>query len=257
MTWLHILGEITPLAWVLLCTAAAFVGLSKTAIPGINTISIAILAALISAKESTGAMLLLLIIGDVFALASYRKHANIPALIRLIPAVLVGLAVGAAFLFFSSNDSVRVLIGVILLLTISLTVLQRRRARHSDSHTGADPLPAPARFGFGALGGFTTMVANAGGPVMSMYFLASRFSVKEFLGTAAWFFAIVNLSKVPISIGLGLINPFTSLLALALAPAVIVGALIGRKIAHRLSQRVFENLVIFFTVAGSLYLVFG
>ena len=45
---------------------------------------------------------------------------------------------------------------------------------------------------FGPLGGFTTMVANAAGPVMSLYFVASRLPVQAVLGTAAWFFLIVN-----------------------------------------------------------------
>ena len=93
-------------------------------------------------------------------------------------------------------------IGVILLAVIAITLLRRRM-----SGPVADERPAPvAAATYGTLGGFTTMVANAAGPVMSMYFLASRFPVKEFLGTAAWFFAIVNLAKVPFSIGLGLIT---------------------------------------------------
>ena len=99
------------------------------------------------------------------------------------------------------------------------------------------------------------MVANAGGPVMSMYFLASRFSVKEFLGTAAWFFAIVNLIKVPFSVGLGLITVPGLLLDLVLVPAVVGGALFGLWFADRLDQVLFERLVIVFTVVGAVYLL--
>ena len=108
---------------------------------------------------------------------------------------------------------------------------------------------------YGTLGGFTTMVANAAGPVMSMYFLASRFSVKEFLGTAAWFFALVNLTKVPFSIGLGLITGPGLLLDLVLVPAVVGGALFGLWFARRLDQTLFERLVIVFTVVGAGYLL--
>lgn len=89
-----VLDQLSVLAWVLLALSAMFVGISKTAIPGINTVSIAIFAALIPAKESTGALLLLLIVGDVFALISYRRDANIRVLLKLIPSVLVGLALG-------------------------------------------------------------------------------------------------------------------------------------------------------------------
>jgi uncharacterized membrane protein YfcA len=242
------------LAWALLAVAAVLVGISKTALPGINTISIAIFAALIPAKQSTGALLLLLIVGDIFALAIYRKDANWPVLLRLIPAVLVGLALGGVFLAVVSDAGVRTVIGIILLLVIGFTLWMRWRKRPASA-PASRASSLIARSGYGALGGFTTMVANAGGPVMSMYFLASRFTVREFLGTAAWFFATINLTKVPISFGLGLINAHTALLALILLPAVVIGALVGKYIASRLSQSLFDWLVIVLTVLGSVYLI--
>jgi len=111
--------------------------------------------------------------------------------------------------------------------------------------------------GYGTLGGFTTMVANAGGPVMSMYFLAARFEVKAFLGTAAWFFAIVNIAKLPFAIGLGLLTPQSLLIDLVLVPAVLVGAFIGRLIADRINQVVFERIVFVLTALAALYLLVG
>lgn len=111
------------------------------------------------------------------------------------------------------------------------------------------------RIGYGSLSGFTTMVANAGGAAMSMYLLAARFEVKAFLGTAAWFFAILNVLKVPVSISLGLFSPGMLLLDLLLAPGVVVGALLGWWIASRIKQSVFEWAVIIATLAGAVYLV--
>ena len=78
-----------------------------------------------------------------------------------------------------------------------------------------------ARLLYGGLAGFTTMVANAGGPVTSMYFLACRYPVKAFLGTPAWFFFAVNLIKLPFSIAIGLVNPTTIALAAVSAPVVV------------------------------------
>lgn len=246
------IAAVVPFAWVLLGCAALLVGVSKTAIPGINTLSIAIFAAVLPARASTGALLLLLIVGDVFALLSYRRHADWPTLIRLIPSVIAGLVLGALFLAVAPDDWVRRAIGAILLIIIAFTLWQRRRPASEDpSARGA----AIARVGYGTLGGFTTMVANAGGPVMSMYFLAVRFPVKAFLGTAAWFFAVINLTKVPVSIGLGLITPGTLLLDLILVPGVIAGALVGRWIATRISQSVFDWAVIAFTIIGAAYLL--
>jgi uncharacterized membrane protein YfcA len=90
---------------------------------------------------------------------------------------------------------------------------------------------------------------------MAMYFLATRTPMQVFLGTSAWFFAIINLVKVPFLAGIGLITPSVLLMDLMLAPLVVVGALVGLRIAKRIPQRLFDRLVIVLTVAGSLYLL--
>ena len=143
-------------------------------------------------------------------------------------------------------------LGAIAILAVSAITLFRRRMGAQVAEDGPHRVAAAT---YGTISGFTTMVANAAGPVMSMYFLAARLPVKEFLGTAAWFFAIVNISKVPFSIGLGLITVPGLLIDLVLVPFVVGGALFGRWLAGRLNQVVFERLVITFTVIGALYLL--
>ncbi|MCW3493166.1 sulfite exporter TauE/SafE family protein [Microbacterium sp. SSM24] len=243
--------ELAWFGWSLLAVAAVIVGLSKTAIPGAGTIAVAIFAAVLPAKQSTGALLLLLIVADVFAVLMYRRHANWRELWRLMPAVVAGVALGVVFLAFADDAWVKRTIGVILLVVVAITLFRRRMTATVDArrpHTAAAVT-------YGTLAGFTTMVANAAGPVMSMYFLARRFPVKEFLGTAAWFFAIINVFKVPFSIGIGIITPSSLVLDLVLVPAVVVGAICGRWIASRIDQSVFERLVIVFTIVGAVYLL--
>lgn len=248
--------ELSVLAWGLLAFAALLVGISKTALPGSNTISVAIFAALLPAKESTGALLVLLIVGDMFAVWSYRRHANWAVLRRLVPTVLAGLVLGAVFLAAASDASVRRVIGVILLVVIAMTLIRRYRTRHRREEPESKARQHVQAGVYGTLGGFTTMVANAAGPVMSMYFLASRFSVKTFLGTAAWFYAVVNLVKVPFSVGLGLITSQTLLVNAVLVPVVVVGALAGRALVMKMDQSLFDRLVILLTVGGAVYLLF-
>lgn len=249
----ELLPDLTTGVWLLLAVAALFVGFSKTAVPGLTTISIAIFAATLPARASTAALLLLLILGDAFALIAYRRHADWTTLVRLLPAVLLGMVLGAVFLAISDDSWVRRGIGVILLLLMLATIWQRYR---QPLGTERSPLRGRVeRIGYGSLSGFTTMVANAGGAAMTMYLLSARFSVKAFLGTGAWLFAILNLTKVPISIGLGLITPSTLVLDLLLAPGVIIGALVGWWIARRIKQAVFEWAVIIATIAGSIYLI--
>jgi uncharacterized membrane protein YfcA len=243
--------ELTALGWGLLGVAAVVIGLSKAALPGAGTVAVALFAAVLPARQSTGTILLLLIVGDVFALWAYRREADLRTLVRLIPAVAVGLLVGVVFLAFAGDDLVRRVIALLLLAVVAVTLWNRRRTRGA---TATRPHPVAAAV-YGSLGGFTTMVANAAGPVMSMYFLSMRFPVSAFLGTAAWFFAVVNVVKVPFAVGLGLITPPGLVIVLVLAPVVVAGAIVGRRIARRIDQRLFERLVIALTVAGALYLL--
>ena len=243
-----------PWAWTALAVAAVTIGISKTALPGGSILAIALFAAVLPARTSTAATLLLLMVGDLFALTVYRRHAHWPTLLRLAPAVIAGLLVGFAFLAFAGDGVVRRAIGGILLLMIAVTLWRRWRQSRADEL--APPSSGIVLAGaYGTLGGFTTMVANAGGPVMSMYFLATRTPVQVFLGTSAWFFAIINVIKVPFLAGLGLFDTPVLLMDAVLAPLVVVGALLGLRVARRMNQRVFDRIVIALTILGAVYLL--
>ncbi|MEV8314069.1 sulfite exporter TauE/SafE family protein [Streptomyces sp. NPDC059900] len=252
-----------------LAAAALLVGFSKTAVSGANTVSLAVFAAVLPARDSTGVLLPILIAGDVLAVLTYRRHAHWPTLWRLFPAVAGGVVVGTVFLMWAGDAAVRTSIGAILLLMAAVTVWRRRAATEAPVESAAGEAappgpPGPSRPSrgarlkapsYGVLGGFTTMVANAGGPVMSMYLLSAGFRKLSFLGTSAWFFLIVNTSKVPFSVGLGLIDRHSLLLDAALVLFVVPGALIGKAAVHRINQRLFEQLVIGATILGGLQLL--
>lgn len=242
-----------------LAAASALVGFSKTAVSGANTISLAVFAAVLPARESTGVLLPILIAGDVLAVLTYRRHAHWPTLLRLFPAVAVGVVAGTLFMMWAGDAAVRTSIGAILVFMAGVTVWRRRTAdAGAEPLAGAAPPTAAERLkarSYGVLGGFTTMVANAGGPVMSLYLLSAGFRKLGFLGTSAWFFLIVNTSKVPFSVGLGLIDARSLLLDACLLLFVLPGAWIGRKCVNRINQLLFERLVIGATVLGGLQLL--
>lgn len=243
-----------PWAWAALGVAAVVIGISKTALPGGSILAIALFAAVLPARTSTAATLLLLMVGDVFALLAYRRHAHWPTLLRLAPAVVAGLLLGFAFLALTGDGVVRRAIGVILLLMIAVTLWRRWRQARAQQVAAARGGALLAGV-YGTLGGFTTMVANAGGPVMSMYFLATRTPVQVFLGTSAWFFAIINVIKVPFLAGIGLFTGPVLLTDAILAPLVVLGALVGLRVARRLDQRLFDRIVIVLTILGAVYLL--
>ncbi|MEK2473649.1 sulfite exporter TauE/SafE family protein [Streptomyces noursei] len=258
-----------------LVLAALLVGVSKTAVGGVATLSVALFAAVLPARESTGVLLPLLLVGDVLAVRAYRGHADRAVLLRLLPSVAAGLVLGVVFVARTSDVVMRRTIGV-LLLTVAVhhgwrraraRVRSRARAREQGPEQGKDrqdrgrpgvaedtPTVRQHRLRtvfFGLVAGFATMVANAGGPAMSLYLLSSGFGVLGFLGTGAWFFLIVNLVKVPFSVGLGLITASGLALDGLLALAVVVGAGVGRALVHRIDQGAFERLALVFTALAS------
>lgn len=239
----------SALDWSVLISAALLVGFAKTAIGGIGAIATALFATVLPARESTGALLPLLLAGDVIAVSSYRKHADWPTLLRLFPSVAAGVVIGAGFVAKVDDTAMRRSIGVLLVGLTALSVAQRVRKREFQVRGRVGSVV------FGLMAGFTTMVANAAGPVMAIYLLAAGTSMLSFLGTGAWFFLAVNLFKLPFSIALGLIDAGSLRTDALLLPALVVGAVVGRLVIGRIDRNVFEKLVLAGTALASINLL--
>lgn len=245
---------------LLLVLAALIVGFSKTAIGGLSMVAVAIFAGLMPARESTAALLLVLLVGDVVAVWHYRRECDWAILRRLVPAVLPGIVLGALFLAWVDDATLRRTIGVILLALAlqQLWTLGRRHRRPPVRADRVDPDRRQSRLAAAAAGvgaGFTTMAANAGGGVMTLYLTAQRVSKLRFLGTGALFFFGINLCKLPFSAALGLFSQPMLVRTLWLAPAVIMGAWIGLHTARRLTELWFSVAVVSVTAASAVVLL--
>ncbi len=229
-------------AWAVLSVCALLCGFSKTAIGGVGPLAVALAAMVLPARDSTGMVLCLLLAGDVIAIWIYRQNVDWRLIGRLVLPVLAGIAVGAFFLAKADDTVLRRSIGAILLAL----VLVHLRAKATRAATG-----------YGVLAGFTTMVANSGGPPMSLYLLGAGYDKARFMGTTSWFFFAVNLTKLPIAISLGVVRTETADLALGVLPALLVGAWIGRHLLRRIDQRLFERLVLAAVAVAAGYLLLG
>ncbi|MDA1361448.1 sulfite exporter TauE/SafE family protein [Glycomyces luteolus] len=242
-------------AWAVLALAAVLVGIAKTGFSGMGSLPILLFATVLPAKESTGALLPMLILADLFAIRFYSRHVEWRVLARLAPWVVVGTVIGAVVLWFVDDTLMRLLIGAILLVMLAIQVWNRVRPKAVDPEPSSGLARRSAAAGAGVAAGATTMMANAAGPVMVLYLMLSGFPKLRFLGTMAWFFFAVNLFKVPFSVGLGLISWHTLLMAALLIPAVALGALIGRAVVHRVNQRQFEIATLALSAVGAGLLV--
>lgn len=229
---------------LLAAASALLVGLSKTGLPGVSILAVLLMTEAYphDIRLAVGAILPLLLVGDVFAVMWFRRHADWGRLVRLLPYVLVGMLPGVAVLIWLESNQLRPVIGGLVLLML---LIELCRQWFGWEHV-------PHRWWFtaaiGFLAGFATLVANAAMPVMSIYLVSQNFDKRQFIGTAAWFFFILNVSKVPIYYTMGMLTPPMLPQAAALAPVVILGALLGVYILSRIPQRFFNTLAL--TLAG-------
>ncbi len=237
---------------LLMALAAIVVGFSKTSLGGLAVVSIAIFATVLPAKESTAAVLVLFIVGDFVAVWHYRHDADWSLIRRLLPAVLPGLLLGAIFLRVMSDDVLRRSIGGVLLVLLLLQLVVKWRGEAPESNGHQHPVVAWLA-GIGA--GFSTMTANAAGAVMALYLSASGVEKQRFIGTNAWFFLIVNLVKVPFSIGLGLMHWSDLARAGLLAPLILLGGILGYATARRISQHRFDIAVLLASAVAAAVLL--
>ncbi len=233
--------------------AALCIGLSKAGFSGISMISVVLLADVYGAKASVGLALPLLIAADLMAYPAFLKHGSWKPVWKLLPATLVGLLIGW-WLLGEINDTVaRRIIGGCVLFMVFIQALRKLRPllfqEMADSRS----------FGLGAgvLGGFATMLANAAGPVIQLYFLTCRIPKMEMIGIGARFFLLVNLIKVPLNARLALITEESLWENAKLLPGVVAGILIGRWLIGRVPQAAFEWMIVGFSFAAAVRLLWG
>lgn len=239
--------ELAPWQWITGAFCAFAIGVAKTGVPGAGTfVAPAMILMVGDARQAAGWLLPVLCLADGFAVFYWRRHADLRQLLRLAPWVLIGMAGGAAALTFNESVLRKIVAGIIFAM---LAVYLRGRLRPET----AVALPHASPYGIAA--GFSTTVANAAGAVMNLYLLSMRLPKHEFIATAAWFFFVINLAKIPIYQFHGLFSRVSLLFDTAMIPATIAGALTGRWIFAHIPQRAFEIVVLSLTLAATLALL--
>jgi len=246
------MSELTSFQWGIMALAAIIIGLSKSGIPGMGILAVPMVAAVIPAKISTGFILPMLIAGDIIGVIYYHRHAEWSRLFRLFPWTILGIFAGWLSMGRLSDAQIRPLIGGIVLVMLALN-LWRKRFSGPESRM---PHHLGVAIIIGLLAGFTTMMANAAGPIMVIYLLAMRLPPTAFIGTTAWYFLLVNTFKVPFSAQLGLITIPSLTFNAILFPFIALGAWAGIRFARHIPRKIFERLVQIFAALGAIKLFF-
>jgi len=244
--------DLSTIQFIGVIVVALLVGFSKTGISGVGMFNIILVASIFGGKSSTGIILPMLVVGDIIAVKYYNRHADWSKIKRLIPWALVGVLVGVITGNYINDRQFQILIAVIVIICLAIIIY---------SEWKHDQLNVPHKLWFYALTGiacgFTSMIGNAAGPILSIYLLAIGMKKNNFIGTGAWFFMILNLTKMPLQIFVWHnITLNTGLLVLLMIPAIGLGAFLGILVIKKINERIFRYIVLVATGIAALKLFF-
>jgi len=246
------LEEISSLNFFIVAFCAFLLGISKAGIKGIASLIVTGLALVFGAKESTGILMPLLLVGDVFAITYYKRHLQKKHLFKLLPWMVIGVLIGVAGGTYISERIFKYGMASIILFSVALMYYWENKKDKT--------VPYHWTFGgsMGLLAGFTTMIGNLAGAFLNIYFLALRLPKNNFIGTAAWLFFLINAFKVPFHIwSWETINKSSVIISLKLVPFVIIGLVMGVFLVQKIENEHYRKLILLFTAIGGIAILFN
>ena len=249
--FLSIASEISITSWILSFLAAFVIGLSKAGIKGIAIINVTFMAIAFEARQSTGIVLPLLVVADVFAVIYYTRHTQWKYVIKFLPWMIFGILLGSWFGMDLPEQTFKICMAIIIFLVLAIIVWWDQKK------VTAVPTHLAFASGVGTLAGFTTMVGNLAGPISNIYFLAMRLPKNQFIGTAAWLFLIINVFKLPFHYFIWeTISKETLLLDLKFIPGIILGFVLGIKLVKLINEVFFRKMILVLTALGAIIILF-
>jgi uncharacterized protein len=230
---------------------ALLIGMAKTGVHGAGMLSVPLLAIAFGGKVSSGIMLPMLLVADVFGVWYYHRHASFKHLKILFPWAAAGVIVGSFAGNIISDEVFRVIMVTTIFGSLGVMIWMEMGGR--------EKIPDNIFLGVcaGFLGGFTSMIGNLAGTVMAVYFLSMRLPKNNFIGTAAWFFLVINWFKVPFHIWVWhTINLRSWLLALSLLPVILGGAYLGILLVKKMNDRTYRWFIVAMTMVAAVVMVF-
>jgi len=238
---------ISVASWLLALAAAFIIGVSKSGVKGTAIIAVTFMALAFETKASTGLVVPLFIVGDIFAVIYYNRHAQWKYIIRFLPWVFLGVFIGN-FIGKDLNEAT-FKIGMAIVILGSVIMMywwDRRKSKAVPKHWAFAGL-------MGLLAGITTMIGNLAGSFANIFFLAMRLPKNEFIGTAAWLFFIINIFKLPFHIwSWGTITSDSLLLDLKLVPAIILGLFAGVQLVKIIKEDFYRKMILILTALGAV-----
>ena len=243
--------DFSVLQWGLFVICAMLVGMSKVGVPGVSMFVVPTLAIIFGGKASTGILLPMLMMADLFGVGYYHRHAEWKYLVKLLPWAFVGVGIALWVGEVVNDEWFKNIIAILVFLCIGLMIWKDRK---KDANLFPDTWWFAASMGI--LGGFATMIGNVAGPIFAIYLLAMHLPKNNFIGTTAWFFLIINYSKFPLHVFVWkTINWHTLTLDILMLPGIALGAVLGIWLVKKLSDKFYRAFVIIATALSAFLLL--
>lgn len=242
--------ELTATTWALAFISAFIIGVSKSGIKGIAVLIVTLMALAFGAKESTGLIVPLLIVGDIFAVIYYNRYTQWKYIIRFLPWMMLGVLIGVYIGKDLDEKTFKTgMAFVILGSVIMMYWWDRKKSKNVPTHwTFAGSM--------GIMAGITTMIGNLAGAFSNIFFLAMRLPKNEFIGTAAWLFFIINIFKLPFHFFVWETITLDSLLIdLKLIPGILLGLFMGVRLVKLIKDDFYRKMILILTALGAVLIL--
>lgn len=207
-------------------------------VAGLGVLAVPVIALVVPPAQAAAILLPILCIMDLIGLWAYRGKWEWPELRILLPASLLGIAIGTLVFEYMSPARLRLLLGVV---AIAFTL-------HHWSQAFLSKVTEQKHFGpvigmvAAAMSGFTSFIAHAGGPPIAMYLLRRGLNRTQFVATTIVFFAVVNYIKLVPYTWLGQFDASNLKTSLVLAPLAPIGIGMGVWLHNIVTDRFFFRL---------------
>jgi len=243
---------VDPLFYAAAIPAVTLMGLSKGGLSGIGLLSLPLMALVVSPVQSAAIMLPILIVQDVVTVWSFRHAWDRRNVAILIPSATLGILAGYLLAAYVSDAAVTLAVGIV---SIAFS-LRRLVVERLSAPPKAAPADVPRGLFWGALAGFTSMIAHAGGPPFQVYVMPQRLARDVFVGTGAILFALINWIKVPPYIALGQFTHENLATSAVLFPLAVATTWLGVRVVRRMSGERFYTVIYVLLILVGIKLVF-
>lgn len=242
--------ELSVADLIIFFLVAILIGMSKTGVHGTGTMAVPLLASVFGGQLSSGIMLPIICMADIMGVLYYHRHAEWKYLRKLFPWAILGTILGTIVGKSMPDDVFRMIMAVIIILSVIIMIWLERGRKE-------DVPDSPWFAGLaGTTGGFTSMVGNLAGSLMAVYFLSMRLPKNVFIGTTAWFFMVMNWSKVPFHVfSWHTITWNTLLLDVITLPAIALGAYIGIVLVKYLKDKTYRWFIMGVTILAAVLML--